>query len=85
MNCLPVNDPLLHRKLWGGSITLEARDAYSALLVYPGSIKKIAGQHSLNYPPSFLFRYLEKTCKIEVLYIYPIVDLSITRRYNSFL
>ena len=40
---------------------MHAGDAYQASQVYPGSISsKIAGKHSLNYPPSLLFRYLER-------------------------
>ena len=31
---------------------------------------KKAGQHSLDYPLSFLFRYLER---LEFLYIYPLI------------
>ena len=49
---------------------LEARDAYPVLQVYLGSVScKIAGQHSLNYPPSFLFRDLKRLVRLEVLYI----------------
>ena len=33
-----VYDPELHRKLWGWSLTLEARDAYPIHQVYSGSI-----------------------------------------------
>ena len=62
-----VYNPEVHRKLWveewvSNVRGLEARDAHLALQVYSGSVDlfKIAGQHSLNYPPSFLFRYLER-------------------------
>ena len=36
-----IRYPEIHRKLWGGSLTLESRDAYLALLVYSGSISSI--------------------------------------------
>ena len=50
----------------------KVRDAHFALahLVYSGSmLYKVAGQHSLSCPPSFLFSYLERLVK-EVLFIY---------------
>ena len=39
--CDNVYDPELHRKLWGWSLTLEARDAYPILQVYSGSVSCI--------------------------------------------
>ena len=58
LTCLSVNvyDPELHRKLWSGSSNVRGkRRSRSTRQLY-----KIAGQHSLNYPPSFLFRYLDR-------------------------
>ena len=37
-------------------------------------MNKIAGQHSLNYPPSFLFRYLERLVR-SLVYL-PLVTLG---------
>ena len=55
--------------LWSGASQeavgwlMHTRDANQASQVYPGSLLQlyqIAGQHSLNYPPSFLFCYLKR-------------------------
>ena len=52
---------------YDNAICYYRRDANQASQV---AVSKKAGQHSLNYPPSYLFCYLERLVRNEVLYIY---------------
>ena len=60
MNCLPVCLSMF--MIWSstGSCGVGKRRSQPPGLLGIHWLDKIAGQHSLNYPPSFLFRYLER-------------------------
>ena len=66
-----LTDPGLHRKLWGG--------ARRRILMLPG--------HWFNYPPSFLFHYLERFVRslvyLPFLLFYPFRIITTSARSHE--
>ena len=57
---------------------MHARDIYQASQVSPGSVSctnKIAGRHSLSYPPSFLLHFLERLVRSLVLFTQAVLKI----------